>query len=346
MLKAINDKILLLTSLAVFCIVLPFGYLRQDRDLQEVSLEIQDLETEIRTAEKKDYSAADDYSLELLDRVHENKPDASERILGGTCFYELHEIEGFLKRKLEGMEEELKVYPPLSVSVYHAADGVEIAWSENPRNEALIKNLLDNPLLALSYKIYRWSSGPKSRPVAIKTLPYTRNRYIDTTTGPLGNRFFYSVLTVFEGRVEQETTLIESERSVTRSIDCSDLFELRLVGGRTDRVNIEITVTKAGQKQSYIFPVSVGDEIGGPVGLGGTENVDFSTTLTLTLIGTRQETREELVRHPVFNADGSRTLDAISGQPIYDDRNETRTLDIITIECEDASGNKRLYEES
>jgi hypothetical protein len=345
-LKAINDKILLLTSLAVFCIVLPFGYLRQSGDLEQVSYEIQDLENEIRTAENKDYSVADDYSLDFLDRVHENKPEASERILGGTCFYELHEIEGFLKRKIEGMEEELKVYPPLSVSVYHAAEGVEIAWANNPRNEALIKNLLDNPLLTLSYKIYRWSSGPKSRPVAIKTLPYTRNRYVDTTTGPLGNRFFYSVLTVFEGKVETETTLIESERSVTRSIDCEDQFKLRLAGGRSDRVNIEITVDKAGQEHSYIFPVTVGDTIGSPVGLNASESIDFSTTLTLTTIGTREETREELVRHPVFNADGSRTLDTISGQPVYDERHEMRTLEIITIECEDASGNKRVYEES
>ena len=105
--KGIIDKILVWTSLAALCIVLPFAYLRQQEDLLRVSGQIQALEREIRSAENKDYSAAEAFPLDLFDRVHRIRPPTSERILGGTCFYELHEIEGFLMRKLEGMDKEL-----------------------------------------------------------------------------------------------------------------------------------------------------------------------------------------------------------------------------------------------
>jgi len=347
-LKEFNGKILLLTSLLVLCIVLPFDYYRKNQRDRLLSEKLTVLKTGILNEENR-IATAEDLILETLSpspHAEEEEIDVSGLVLGGTCFFELHEIDAFLMEKLQESDEQPKLYPPLGLTCLRVDQGVELTWSPNPQNEALIQNLADNPLLMLGYKIYRWTSDINSKPTAVQKLSYQRSRYIDTEIRPVASRYFYSVLCVFEGIVAEQKTLIESERSEFVSIDCGDRFDLKIISGTLDQVDVEVSLFVDGIPRSRVFTVREGDEIGGKVELPGSGQVDFFTTLKVIAIGMREEDREETLQHPVFESDGSRSLDPISKEPIFQSERTMVTHQLILIECEDPYGNQRIVEES
>jgi hypothetical protein len=266
-------------------------------------------------------------------------------IFGGTCFFEIRDIDLFLMKKLQAVEETPKLFSPLDLTCELTEEGVSLSWAMNPENEALIKNLAGNPLLTLRYQIYRWTTGEDSRPEAIATLPYNRNEYLDTGLSPVGNQYFYSVMTLYEGTVGQQRTLIESEHSEVRSIVCEDRFELKLIAGRPESVDIEVTVVQGGRSRSRVFTVAEGEPIGGVQDASGMGTIDFSTDLTVLELRSREEIRKEPVLHPAFNSDGSRTLDPITREPVFRERMEERSYTIYSIVCEDVFGRRRTLEQ-
>jgi hypothetical protein len=343
-LKEITEKILILTSLLALCVVLPFDYFRKDRIDREIAQRIKDLEQEIRSVEGKDFSV----ELQLPERFTPRDDQfgyfLTNRILGGTCFYELHEIEDFLVTKLQDKDSKLVIYPPGNMTINRVADGVELTWTDNPQNQALLKKLMNNPLLSLNYKVYRWNSGRRSQPEPIALLPYDRNYYVDKGVGPLGIRYYYNVLTVYGGKIGEHATLIESQESETVDITTKDRFRLRIIHGTADRVQVEVSVGKGGNQISRTFSVAGGDEIGGWIDLPGAGRVDLTTTLKVVAIRTRDEIREVSLDHPVFNSDGSRSLDPITRRPVFQNKPVERNITVYSLECEDPWGNQWTIE--
>lgn len=332
--KEINGKILLLTSFLGLCIVLPFAYFRNSKNDESLSRRISVLKEGIRNT---DYDG--------LDTLTNGKgPAPSGQIFGGTCFFEIRDIDLFLTKKLQAVEETPQLFPPLDLSCKHDEEGVSLSWARNPKNEALIKNLAGNPLLSLRYKIYRWSTGENSRPEACATLPYNRYQHIDKGLSPVENLYFYSVLTLFEGTVGHQRTLIESERSEVISIQCNDRFGLRLIAGSAENVKMEVTVISKGLPRTHVFTVHEGEEIGGLRDATGLGSVDFRTSLKILAIRSRIEEREEPVLHPAFNSDGSRTLDPITQEPVFRERKEKRQYTIYSVDCEDDFSRRRTLE--
>ncbi|MBU0754676.1 MAG: hypothetical protein KJ645_06020 [Planctomycetes bacterium] len=311
---------------------------------KEIALKIHVLEREIERVEGKDLSLEVVPEGVLTTQRDPNIFFVSNRILGGTCFYELHEIERFILKRLQEKDNALVIHPPLNLGVSRTEDGVELSWSENPQNQALFRNLMNNPLLSLNYKVYRWHPGRQSQPEAIALLPYDRNTYVDNKIGPLEMRYFYNVLTVYGGKIGAQDTLIESQQSETVDLICNDRFLFKIVEGKPDCVQLKISIEIGGNQYSHIFSISVGDEIGGLVDLPELGRIDLSTTLTATAILTRQETREMDVDHPVFNSNGSRTLDPTTGKPQYEQRPVTRDVTVYTLVGEDPWGNVRRIE--
>jgi len=345
-LKVINGKKLILTSVLLLCIFLPFEYFRRNSSDTSLSLKIANLENGIREVENRAF-AADEIFLEKIESTAEkDRLDPSKQMFAGTCFFEIHEIDGFLLKKLQGEDELLKVYPPLGLTLTNVGDGVKLAWSPNPQNESLIQKLAGNPLLRLSCKIYRWTSEGVAQPEVIKSVPYSHNSFIDVKISPASNRYFYSVLLAYEGVVEQQRTLIESERSEVKSIVSNDRFELEITGGDTDKVEIKVSIRKKGAPHSRIFSVTKGGQIGGLVEISGGNPMDFSTFLTVTAIKTSEEKKEVQVPHPAFNSNGSRSLDTITNEPVFRNLKEIRTIEKLYIECEDLAGNRRTVKES
>ncbi len=343
--KAVNGRNLLLTSFLGFCIVLPFAYFhnfKEDKTAKQRSLHLREAIIEAEEGEISLMNASDAVGGF---RIATGKAAPSGRIFGGTCFFEIPEIDLFLMNKLKTVEKVPELFPPLDLECEHGSNGIELRWSHNPRNDALIKNLAVNPLLTLRYKIYRWTSGESSRPDVIATLPEIRDQYLDQGIGPIGIQYYYSVLSALEGTVGKNRTLIESERSKVRSILCKDRFTLKLLHGTPDEVDLEISVQKNGARYSRIFSVRPGEKIGGEREVSEAGMVDFSTELKLLTIRTREEEREETILHPRFNSDGSRSIDITTGQPLFKERPEIRTYTIISIECEDPFGRTRIIEE-
>lgn len=353
--KEINEKILILTSVLVLCIVLPFNYHRKDSQDQELSQRIKELGVKIESAEGKGFPADEFLPLRRSgDRnIHDVYGDrnihdvyVSNLLLSGTCFNELHEIERFLVKKLQSDDRQnaFRTFPPLNLRLKSVDNGVEITWSDNPRNQTLIKNLMNNPLMSLKYRLFRWTAAQE--PAVLTTLPYGRNSFVDMTTGPVGKEFFYSVMCVFEGQVGQHKTLIESQRSETSSLEVEDRFFMRLLGGAEDRVFVEVTVEKDGNTHTHVFTLEQGQEIGHAMETAEAGTIDYTTTLMITDIQINDETRKETINHPVFNSDGSRTLDPSTDQPVFEELEEMRTVSVYSIECRDPEGNLRIVKES
>jgi hypothetical protein len=344
--KEVTGRLILLISLIGIVFALPFDYIRKAQDVEGRARNLAALVGGVQEAEEEISTAFDIPLADLTDAADQEEFNLSELMLGGTSFFELHEIESFLMEKLQESDELPKLYPPLNVFCRRLDQGVELNWSPNPQNEALKENLADNPLLTLGYRIYRWTSNRASRPEALETLPYHRNQFIDTEIKPFASRYFYGVLCVFQGTVAEHRTLIESTHSEVVSIEMEDRFRLRIIGGDAEKVEIEVTRTVVGILQSQRFVVREGEMIGGVREIPGQGQADFSTFLTLSAIRIREDQREETIQHPVFNSDGSRSLDPITRKPIFDPVLEIRPYQVLSIECEDPYGNKRIVEES
>jgi len=179
----------------------------------------------------------------------------------------------------------------------------------------------------------------------IETLSCQCNRFIDKTISPSKTKYYYCVMSAFEGTVGRHKTLIESKQSDVRSIECIDRFDLKVLGGDTEKVNLRVTVKVNGVLRSHVFTAKVGERIGGVENFSGLGAVDFSTNLMLISIRTRETEEEILVHRPIFNPDGSRSLDQNTGEPLFNDRMENQKLIKLSIKCRNPSGEVRIVEE-
>lgn len=342
--KDIIGRILILTSLLGLCIVFLFTYFHNAKVDADATRAIQELLEGIREAD--DAFTRQDLSSLLSLPAGSEEAVPSDRIFTGTSFFEIHEIDLFFIKKLQDADEIPELYPPLELTCSHVEEGISLKWSHNPENDALIEKSADNPLLMLKYKIYRWTSDQKHEPEVIATLPYRRDQLIDKDVSAVGHQYYYCVLSAFVGRVRQHKTLIESERSEVRSIVYKDRFKLNLMGGDASKVFIKVSIQKYGIMRSHVFQMQVGDVIGHEIDISGVGKVDFNTDLKLTAILPREEEREVTVQRPVFNADGSRSLDPVTQEPIFHERQELQNNVVLSIECEDIFGTRRVVEEN
>jgi len=342
----LNDvayKLLLMACGAALCILLPVEYLRKEKEDLETAHSLKRLEAEIQEAESMDFSLEGELTRIFSQRKESFPSFRGQRLLAGTSFYEVHEIEEFVVRKFEDKDKPLEIHPPLSVTARRMDAGIELAWKQNPRNETLLKKLMNNPLLSLNYKVYRWNSGRHSRPEVVSTLSYDHNNFIDNSIGLLGLRYYYNIVAAYGGRIGKVDTLIESRQSETVEVACPDRFKIRIVDGKPGRVQVEVTLEEGDTVRSHVFSISEGDEIGGWIETpDGTFNL--STSLLVKAIRVREEEREESVERPVFNSDGSRSLDPLTRRPLFEKRPIVRNHTIYSLECEDPWGNPRILE--
>ena len=345
--KRTSVNILALIALVGFLTVLPLEYGIR-RQVDETSAEtLRGFAERVRDLEERDVLGKEgnpSFFVESLSTPM--KIDPANRTFGGTCFFEVWEIDRFLMRKLEASEDIPELYPPLDLTILPRDDGVELRWAHNANNEALIRKLENDPNLQLVYKIYRWTDDEGSAPEVIETFAIQRNTYVDRTVSPLSTRYFYSVGSAFEGRVGTQLTLIESSQSEVQTLRTSDRFGLKIVGGNRDRAELKLTVSRDGTEYSHVFSVEVGDPIGRVLAYSGVGEIDFGTGLTLKRIRTREEEKEIRLRRPVFNADGSRSLDPTTGDPRFLEKTEIKPVLILTIECEEPGGGVREIEET
>lgn len=223
-----------------------------------------------------------------------------------SLFYEDQAIAEYRDRRSREDRYRRAIAPPLELRHERIPTGVLLVWDANPKNEAIAREVAGNPLLKTGYHIYRWRSGEQPQVIASGDLSQTR--HLDEALGPRGGDVFYSVLTVLQGRIGTRETVIESERSATLTVHLDDAFELRLISGTTDTAVIEVTVPTSSGPRSERFEVSEGQSIGSVRQLDGAA-CDFATGLLVDEIGEVETVREERVRHPVFQPDGSRAFE-------------------------------------
>ena len=111
----------------------------------------------------------------------------------------------------------------------------------------------------------------------------------------------------------------------------------------TAPLTIEVSVGTEANPYSARFEVASGDSIGtvsSVDGEDGVRTVDFSTGLIVKEIVTVSDTRDEVIRHPLFNPDGSRASDETG----YLTREEVREIPVqrLEVRCEDANGEIRF----
>ncbi|MFG0319842.1 MAG: hypothetical protein ACF8XB_21400 [Planctomycetota bacterium JB042] len=252
------------------------------------------------------------------------------------------------RRTAEDLYKEIA--PPLKFAWERTDRGVILTWEPNPSNEAIARLADDDPLLKTGYRIYRWRIGED--PAVIATGSLEQTTHLDEDLGIRGGLVFYSVLTVLEGRVGGNETLIESERSAVLEVDLEDAFDVRLVGfadgvvsedgrfptpGPDARVAVEVTLPTVPPRRAT-FEVGLGERIGG-VREVGREAVDFDTGLTVEDVRLVDDERSETVRHPMFDPDGSRAFDETG----FLFREETRRIPIqrLEVRCTGDRGRSR-----
>lgn len=257
-----------------------------------------------------------------------------------TVFFANHELASYQDRK--SREDRYQgIAPPLNLSARERADGMVLEWDHNPVNEAIKRDVADDPGLRTGYRIYRWREGQEPKVIATDSME--SNSFFDQQAGPRGGRLNYSVLAVLEGRIGDRETLIESRQSEVLNIDLKEAFVLRLVSGDLERVTIEVTVGTEANPYSARFEVASGDSIGtlsGVDGEDGVRTVDFGTGLVVKEIVEVNDSRDEVIRHPLFNPDGSRASDETG----FLTREEVREIPVqrLEVRCEGTGGSSRI----
>ncbi len=333
------DRILVLTGVCLVLIFLAFSYLAFN------ALSSKELGRAIAIETKRESLAIDDPFRAVVEARPVSDPIAMFAFTPGRLefaaktFYTDRELEGYRERR---SKEDLYrgIAPPLDLRWSQRKKGVQLEWSPNPQNAAIEADVRGNSLLKTGYRIYRWRMGEE--PAVVATALLNQTSYLDQDIGPRGGLVFYSVVTVLEGRIGQRDTLIESESSDVLEVDLEETFELRLLGGTPEEAVVEVVVTFGNERLSSKFPVRKGDTIGRLAEIetqSGLRAVDFTTGLRVTEIAEIEHIREEVIRHPVFNPDGSRSFDETG----FLFREETRKVPIqrLEVRCEDERGRPR-----
>lgn len=335
-----------MTSLLALCIVLPFDYFQNKEADRGIAQRIQTLKQGVDNVIKKEIIEETDLPQFLSSDSENPDPEALKEIFGGLSFFEKHEIDHFLIKKFQDADEIPELYPPLDLVCLPEENGVELKWSHNVKNEALIKKLANNPLLRLNYKVYRWISGHEDDPEVIQTLTCDQDSFTDQTISSTETQYFYCVMAAFEGVVGQHNTIIETRASNVRTLRIKDRFDLKILNGDPSKVSVKITVKKNGVLRSHVFTVKEGEFIGREQKFSGIGAINFSTHLKLRKILTEEVEEEVLVKRPVFNPDASRKLDPFTGDPIFLEQTKLMMVSKLTLECEDSLGNVRIVKEN
>ncbi len=309
MIRAGADRILVLTGICLLLIFLGF------RELAFNAISSNEL-GQIVLIEAKPPSAHGEDPFKVLESAATTRDtlvrfdfDRSDLEFAAETFFSAAELSTYADRR---STEELfrRIAPPLRLRWEPHGLAIELAWDRNPANDAIEREAAGNSLLSTGYRVYRWRVGETPRVIATGSLSQTR--HLDEGLGARGGTVFYAVLTVLEGRIGEKDTLIESERSEVLTVVREDAFDVRLLGDATagdePRVRIEVTVATEEDLASATFDVGVGDTIGGPREVAG-RTIDFHTGLEVAAIDVIAETRDETIRHPLFNPDGSRAFD-------------------------------------
>lgn len=337
------DRILVLTGVCLVLIFSGFNLI----GFKAISSRGLGREIEIRSESAE--AAASEALLVTLGTLPIADPVAAFRFepepleFDARAFYTEHELASYQERRTRD-DLYRRISPPLALRWQDQAGGVLLEWNANPLNDAIQRDAAGDPLLKTGYRIYRWRVG--EAPTVIATASLDQTRFMDPDLGSRGGRVFYSVLTVLEGRVGGRDTLIESERSDVLEVDLKESFELRLIDGTPDRVTVEVTVGAEANRTSARFEVASGDSIGtlsGIDGSGGDENlrtIDYRTGLTVVEISEVSDVRDQVIRHPKFNPDGSRESDDTG----FLFREEVRKTPIqrLEVRCEGEGGKTRV----
>ncbi|MEW6741121.1 MAG: hypothetical protein AB1486_00030 [Planctomycetota bacterium] len=286
--------------------------------------------------------------------------------VGGSAFFTRDEVARFQERRRREGEWRQAIAPPLNVSGLELpARGILIRWTSNPRNSQLLETTARDPLLHLAYHVYRWTKG--TPPAEIAELDLGQTEYLDQDLKAYAQDYFYSVFTVLEGRLRtlldgrlrDARAIIESERSNVVPVRSSDSFEIEILHGSTDGVQLAITRTgpastdpdstgaeSIGQgashrREFYVRPES---RVGRAVEIAPQLWVDFDTGLTLKSVREVAEENRVTVERPAFEPDGRRQVDPVTGDPLFESVPTILVTRRLVLECVDVEGRPRVLE--
>jgi hypothetical protein len=233
--------------------------------------------------------------------------------------------------------------PPTSVEAVAHAERIDLEWMVPGNFAALETRVSAQPLLRLSFRIYRWRAGDE--PKLLTTLTSDRTTFQDRDLPLWRERFSYCVATVIEGTIGDLPTLIESKRSSVISVETVESFSLTVLETESDVVRLELAATLDGRRIERILDITVGGAIVPSISAETPAPLAARLDTGLALVGIRTlEGRTEEVRsRPEFLPDGRRQLDPVTGLPTF--RSETVALPRRTVElsCRDRSGAIRTF---
>lgn len=254
------------------------------------------------------------------------------------------QVELFEQKSAREGEFERALKPPDAPVATATQDGIEVAWKAPTDLVSLRVSLVDQPLLRLGFRVYRWREGEEPR--LLTTLIDPRDggpeglgtKYQDRDLPLWRERFFYCVATVLEGTIGDLPTLIESKRSPVMTAETLENFKIEVVAGAddhaTDRAVVAFAAWVDGAWRQQQVDVAAGSRIA---------SRGLDTGLTVKELRWVDGAYELHRQRPEFLPDGRRKLDPESGRPTFHAETvmvPTRTLSLIVT---DLSGAERTF---
>lgn len=345
MIKKRNKTGLLLAATAVILIgLLGYRILSGIAELEDLGETINKVEGFIRSPASANVPTTTTDDIPRRPGSGEGPGRPEDWVFNGLSFYDLKELDRFFVEKIRETSSAFEVHPPRDLRGVSIEEGIKLEWRRNPLNSETIKKLAGNPLLQLRYKIYRWTKA--SQPAVIARLSSQVDEFLDREISPSRVEYYYSVLLALEGTTGDDRIIIESERSDIISIVSRDRFTIRVTGSDENAAYVTVTIKAKGRYHTESFRVAIGEKIGAVREVSGAGPLDFSTGLILKAVRLDEEEREIVRKIPVFNSDGSITIDSSTQEPIYRESSEIRPVPVISIDCLDSRGKTRVFKES
>ncbi|MFO0981790.1 MAG: hypothetical protein U1E76_08625 [Planctomycetota bacterium] len=344
--------ILVLTCLVGALIVLPLKFLKDHAHGDSLAARTSSLAKRLDSV-SSDRATPDDKVPSIADvlTMYRERP----RLLkdGSRAFFEAHEVKSFAERAEATGEFRRMIFPPLELSGEVAVGAVNLVWVGNPRNDALGQKIGSDSLLTIGYQIYRWTKGGHPQVIAKTSLANTA--FADDTIGSAKVEYFYSVLTVLEGRVGGAPTVIESERSNVLRVVTKEAFTLEVLralqpdaggGGAAsapvDGALVAVVVPTGEHSERREFLVRVGETIGAVAGVAPGVRQSFETGLKLVSVQEIEEEKAVDVARALFDPDGRRSLDN-DGRPAFERGSRLARMRHVEIVTTDALGERRVF---
>jgi|GEM_PF-3396173 len=333
--------ILFFLALLVVLVYRAIGVVKRQKGFEETfELAVQHIQDPVDSS----FTPVWEYDLPQKPTLMDGQSLLSEWNFNGLSFFEFEETERFFFEQVNESEDSFNLQPPRDLYGLFSRSGIKLEWKGYSPNREVIRKLEGNPLLELRYTIYRWTKGRK--PEVVTVLPVKQEEFLDTSISPTQEEYYYSVLLTLEGSTVKGKVLLESAQSEIISVVSNDRFTVRVVGGDEVEVILSVAIFEKGKTVTELFRVGVDEPIGFPKETANMGLLDFSTNLTLKAIKLIEEERKVPVKVPVFNSDGSVTIDLTTQLPRYREHSEFRPSLVITIECLDQKGRVRIFKES